>query len=106
MKCGICHKPTELWEDNDVLCEECSQKPRYRYYALLRPPGYAAVPNGWCLKKYWTPQQQVSGDAFYAHGWVEYPQPLTFDSAWRFDLFPADEDEREKYREWYEENRR
>ena len=36
MNCGICHKKTDLWEDN--FCEECADLPRYRYYSTLRPP--------------------------------------------------------------------
>ena len=106
MKCGICHKETELWENNGVLCEECSQKPRFRYYALLRLPGYAAVPDGWCLKEFWTPCKDIPGTEIHAHGWVEYPRPLPFEKAWQFDLIPADELEWNDYREWYEKNRR
>ena len=75
MKCGICYK--ETGEDGGVLCEECSQKPRFRYYALLRPPGYAAVPDGWCLKEFWSPCKDIPGTEIHAHGWVEYHKLLS-----------------------------
>ena len=104
MKCGICHQETNLWEDNGVLCEECSQKPRYRYYALFRPVGYACIPDGWCLREPWSPMRHV--DSWYVHGWVEYPEPLPMERIWKFDFIPANETEQKQYFQWHEENRR
>jgi hypothetical protein len=100
MNCGICHKQTDLWEDGGVLCEDCVDKPRYRYYSTLRPPGTFAVPDGVILREIWGRVRTVHGTSIRAHGWVEYPEPLDFEKVWRFDLLPADEEELKVYSEW------
>ena len=105
MNCGICNEPTDLWEDCGVICKDCADKPRHRYYASLRPPSWAAIPDGWCLRRFQVPKGPIPGTGFFAHGWVEYAEPLPFEKAWRFDLVPADKDEQERYNEWYKENR-
>ncbi len=101
MNGGICKTPTE--EDNGVLCEECADLPRFRYYALLRPPGYAAVPDGWCLREFWNPPQLIKSEPLYFHGWIEYPEPLPIERAWKFDLVPSDETLRESYNRYHKE---
>ena len=102
MNCGICHEPTDLWENGGVICEDCVGKPRHRYYALLRPPSYAAVPDGWCLREIC--MRRVN-DWLQTFGWVEYAEPLPFEKAWRYDLLPADEDKQKQYTKWCGENR-
>ena len=102
MNCGICNQDTDLWEDGGVICEDCADKPRYRYYSILRPPGPFAVPDGWCLREYWRPKQEVPGTHIHAHGWVEYPKGLPFNKVFHYDLLPANMDELREYRKWEE----
>ena len=106
MKCGICNKPTELWEDCGVICEDCADKPRYKYFSTLRPPSKFAVPDGWCLNKVWGKPGQIRGSRIMAHGWVEYPEPLPFETIWHYDFLPADENEVRKFTNWCRANRR
>ena len=79
MRCGICNEPTELWEKNGVICEGCTDKPRYRFFSTLRPPSRFAMPDGACLRKIWGKRGQIHGSRIWAHGWAEYPEPLDFE---------------------------
>ena len=103
MNCGICHEPTELWKKNGIICKGCADKPRHRYYALNRPPGFAAVPDGWCLREIWAPMHEVN-DWLQAFGWVEYAEPLPFEKVWRYDLMPAAVIAQGRYSKWYREH--
>jgi len=106
MKCGMCHVETDRWEKFGILCDECQDKPRYRYYSTLRPPTKFSVPDGWCLNKVWGKPGQIHGSRIMAHGWVEYPEPLPPEAIWHYDLLPADENEVCKFANWCGENRR
>ena len=85
----------------------------HRYYFLLRPPFIGTHPkDGWQDGEVWSPKQpippqhQIEGGAWTAHGWAEYDRQLTFDEVWNYDLHPADEQERNAYIEWREEERK
>lgn len=72
-----------------------------RYYYLLRPPSIGCQPQGGINRETFTYFGPVEAlDGMKAHGWVEYDEPLEFDQIWRFDLMPANELERAKYRLW------
>ena len=106
MNCGICHEPTDLWEDGGVICEGCADKPRHRYYSTLRPPGMFAMPDGACLREVWGKPRTILGTSIRAYGWAEYPKPLSFDRVWHYDLMPDNEDEIQQFAKWCDENKR
>ena len=97
MKCRQCQKETDNLVNDLPLCEECVDKPRYRYYAYLRPPGFAAVPDGWILREFWKPPERIPGSMFTAHGWVEYAEPLPFGRVLKFDLIASRRGGRQVY---------
>ena len=103
MKCRMCGDEAEF-DERGTLCEECESKPRHRYHALLRPPGFAAVPDHWVRREIFHRPLTVE-ENLRTHGWVEYAEPLPFETAWRFDLLPADEDEERAYNRWYREEK-
>ena len=69
-----------------------------RYYYSLRPPGIGCQPDGFVEREMWWPKRNIPGDGEHdAFGWVEYPEPLPLETAWRYDLRPADPREKALY---------
>lgn len=79
-----------------------------RYYLRNRPPGYAQMPDGHTAFEGGLPSRSypfppyafttLPGTEFlHCFGWVEYPEPLTFHTLWRWDLLPADPVEYARY---------
>lgn len=73
-----------------------SNEALYRYYCINRPPHYAAVPLGWSASEIWYPAREESlvdtwnGEPSSERymGWVDYPQRLSMNRVWRFELRP------------------
>lgn len=67
----------------------------HKYFYLYRPPCYGCQPNGFTQfdgglpKKDWDSQH----GKIHAFGWVEYPEPLTLEQAWKWELVPDDPQE-------------
>ena len=83
-----------------------SNEEAFRYYFLNRPPFIGTHPSGETSRKVWQPVEMIPGTERHAHGWVEYPHALESYDIWRFELYPADEDELKRYNEWREEEGR
>lgn len=62
----------------------------WRYYLRNRPPGFATVPKGHVAMESWYPtiKYDVPGVG-RAHGWVEYPAPLSEADVESYELAPA-----------------
>lgn len=65
----------------DLLFSADYTGPRYRYGVTLRPALGYNIPAG-CLIG------SAKFDSRFAHGTIEYPEPLPEDVVWRFDLVP------------------
>lgn len=89
-----------------MLCPECGKSPKHRYWCLNRPPGIYCVPDGWALKMYWQPMKKIPGPERFAHGWVEYVEPLEHEVIWKWDLLPDSIYEQLAYWRWKEEENR
>lgn len=77
----------------------------HRYYFINRPPSYGARPDGAIEFRVWLPSQQVREvDNRFFLGYADYPQPLSPKDVWNWELIPADENERNAYNEWRDEN--
>lgn len=63
-----------------------------KYWCVNRPPGYAQIPDGWSNYEVWMPARKV-GKWFFL-GWVEYPERLTREQIWQYELRPESEIER------------
>ena len=72
----------------------------HTYYLLNRPD---VQPSGYTAKEVWSPTKRVLGSGRWAHGWAEYAELLPFELVWKFDLFPADPEELERYWAWRDE---
>jgi hypothetical protein len=75
-----------------------------RYYFLNRPPSIGTHPPGEGGRKVFDFMQEIPGTERYAHGWVEYSEPLDFALVWKYELFPGDPQEMETYWDWRDEN--
>lgn len=114
--CAECHQwqPTDqmVEHENYLYCPGCvpgAQHPTaHKYFLLLRPPGYAHHPaghtamDGGMPKHTWVTDDGRQIDAF---GWVEYPEPLSMEQIWRFDLEPNDPAETAHLFFWLQANR-
>jgi hypothetical protein len=74
----------------------------FRYYFLSRPPFIGTHPSGETNRQVWQPVELIPDTERPAHGWVEYSEPLGHYDVWRFELYPADEDELKRYNDWRE----
>lgn len=80
-----------------------------RYYFLNRPPSIGTHPAGETARESWVPRQdaqledEVGEYTRPVWGWVEYPQALTFEQVWKYDLIPAGKDELIRYNQWRDE---
>ena len=74
----------------------------HRYYFLNRPPSIGTHPAGEVGRKCFQYREDIPGIERLAHGWVEYPEALGFDMVWRYELYPADEEELARYNAWRE----
>lgn len=65
----------------------------HRYFYTLRPPNIGCQPDGWTGREGGLPKkdwQRSDGSTIKAFGWVEYPEPLSLEQVWKFDLSPDD----------------
>ena len=65
----------------------------HKYYLLYRPPMYGTMPNGHTAidcPQYRQEYQTSYGEPILAHGWVEYPEPLTPEQVWKWEFAPDD----------------
>lgn len=107
MRCKGCYQDKDYdeggWASCAWLCEECKDRPRYRYYLLNRPPGIGCQPDGFVDRETWLPSRKIpDGDYWHALGWVEYLRPLSMEEVWKKELRPADPEEWKAYLEWRE----
>lgn len=79
----------------------------YKYFYLYRPPCYGCQPNGFIAQDGGLPKRewQSSHGPVYSFGWVEYPQPLTIEQVWKWELEPDDPPEWARYMFWNWANR-
>jgi len=75
--------------------------PTHRYYFLNRPPGIATHPKGETRRQVWFPSRPMPGQVDRrVLGWVEYPEPLTHEQIWKWELAPADMGEQAEHVFW------
>jgi len=115
MKCDLCQ--TEIYKDEEgfftnvrLLCKGCANKPRYRYYYTLRPPGIGCQPDGFVDRASFGRQGQrtklIGGRDWTVYGWVEYHKPLGPEELFKWDLWPHNAGEVAGYLDWKERARR
>lgn len=78
--------------------------PDHRYLHRLRPPDMGCQPNGFTKLQQAREIRQVGDYTIPCRGWAEYAEPLTFEQVWKYDLFPEDVDEAERYQQWRDQN--
>lgn len=78
-----------------------------RYYLLYRPPHIGTHPaQGEVARDVWFPSRRIpaehqpEGGERHALGWVEYDRQLSEDEVYRYDLYPAAMQERERSELW------
>lgn len=77
-----------------------------RYWYLVRPGGYAQQPDGWTDMDSFCPSRSTpEADGLYTYGWVEYSEPLDFETIDHWSFRPADPQERARYAFWQEADR-
>ena len=64
------------------------------YLMTSRPPGIGCQPDGWIERETWLPAHEVDGRYFL--GRVVYPERLSPEQVYRYELWPEDEVERAK----------
>lgn len=72
-------------------------------YWMRSRPGWDTVPKGYTAfySGYTFYDEQVSaGFTLSVFGWVQYPQPLTFEDCWKYELLPDDPIEYAHYTFW------
>ncbi len=114
MNCHLCGNKIEgdpTWTNCRMLCSECAAKPRHRYFYINRPFCIGCQPEGFIDAETWMPAkpQLLIGrgeSPWHVLGWVEYPQPLTPEQVWKWELWPNDAAEVIAYLDWREEHRR
>lgn len=75
------------------------------YYYTLRPPMYGTEPSGYVRREEYVEENRWRnhcGQVHPFHGEVEYPQALTHEQAWKYDLLAADERQAAEYWAWLE----
>jgi hypothetical protein len=76
----------------------------HRYHYTLRPGDIGCQPDGHleCFSTLPKKEREISGglSRMWTFGWVEYPEPLTKDQCFRYDLMPDDVEEQAEYRLW------
>lgn len=79
-----------------------------KYFYELRPPFIGTEPKGFADREAFDfrEKKQVGKFTVRAHGSVTYPKPLEFEKIYKFDLFPADEVQAERFHEWRTERNR
>jgi hypothetical protein len=83
----------------------------HKYFYLSRPPSYAHQPDGFsnrdggCPSRNWPTAAVGNGGKIWAFGWVEYPEPLTFETCFKWDLRPDNQIECAHYDFWIDNNR-
>lgn len=84
----------------------------FKYWALNRPPIYAARPEGQAAFDVWLPMRSIPNPEAsrsigerHCFGWVEYEQQLSKETVWKWELLPADRKERCEYLAWYRADR-
>lgn len=80
-----------------------AENKKRRYYFINRPPSIGTHPQGETGRKAFAYRETIPGTERLSHGWVEYPQPLDFEQVWRYELYPADEAEADRYYDWRNE---
>lgn len=75
----------------------------HKYYYRNRPPGIGCQPDGFDpdTREAWRPRKDVNGIPY--HGEVSYPEPLSPEDLYRYELRPADLVECAEYIFWQHE---
>lgn len=76
------------------------------YFTLARPPSYANYPDKPAQPTaldIWMPMKDIPGHpGWQALGWIEYDEPLGFETVWHWSLLPADPVEWANFQFWKE----
>jgi hypothetical protein len=74
----------------------------HKYFYLYRPPSYGCQPDGWTNREGGLPQKyyDTQHGPVRSFGWVEYPEPLTIEQCWKWELIADDPVEWAKYVFW------
>lgn len=75
----------------------------HRYYFISRPPDIGTHPAGEVRREVWYPAKDIPNTERHGWGWVEYAEPLEFEQVWKYELFPADDEELDAYYDWRNE---
>ena len=112
LTCHLCKQQFEgepMWTNCAMLCQDCYEKPRYRYFYINRPPGIGCQPVGFVDRETWMPTRThkgVGGNTRHFYGWVEYTEPLEPEQIWKWEFEPRNAWEVNQYWDWREENNR
>jgi len=76
----------------------------YRYYLINRPPFIGTHPTGSNAREVWAPVRRIPEQPAdcerTAHGWVEYDYQLFETDIYRYELYPASQEERSNSSTW------
>lgn len=81
------------------------QKLLHTYYFINRPPFVGTHPAGALKIEAWEPRREAAGIVGWIFwGYAIYDFQLDPQLIWKYELYPADTEELQAYRDWREEN--